>query len=242
MQRSRCSPHFRRLPAMSRDLTPSLRIARTLACLALGSLLAAGAVRATHAAPAADGADGAPSVAPKVKPATKDDLDFRPGNLSLVTDPQGGARYWIFTYEVANKTGKAQRFSPRFELLMGDGTILLGGSDVAPEVGRRLQRAAAAPDAADQFQIMGDILEGEENARDGYVVWPAKGDAKDVTLFVTGVSAAFDRVKDPSTGKETFLRRTWARDYTLPGSSDPRESAQATVVRREGQDHRWLMR
>ena len=227
---------------MSRDLTPSLRIARTLACLALGSLLAAGAVRATHAAPAADGADGAPSVAPKVKPATKDDLDFRPGTLSLVTDPQGGARYWIFTYEVANKTGKAQRFSPRFELLMGDGTILLGGSDVAPEVGRRLQRAAAAPDAADQFQIMGDILEGEENARDGYVVWPAKGDAKDVTLFVTGVSAAFDRVKDPSTGKETFLRRTWARDYTLPGSSDPRESAQATVVRREGQDHRWLMR
>lgn len=224
---------------MSRDLTPSLRLVRTLACLAVGSLLTAGAVHAAHAAPAAD---GTPSVAPKVKPATKDDLEFRPGTLSLVTDPQGGARYWIFTYEVANKTGKPQRFSPRFELLMGDGTILLGGSDVAPEVGRRLQRSAAAADAADQFQIMGDILEGEENARDGYVVWPAKGDAKDVTLFVTGVSAAFDRVKDPATGKETFLRRTWARDYTLPGSSDPRESAQASVVRREGQDHRWLMR
>ena len=220
-------------------MTPSIRLARTLACLALGSLLTAGAVHAAHAAPIAD---GTPPVAPKVKPATKDDLDFRPGTLSLVTDPQGGARYWVFTYEVANKTGKPQRFSPRFELLMGDGTILLGGSDVAPEVARRLQRTATKPDAADQFQIIGDILEGEENARDGYVVWPAKGDAKQITLFVTGVSAAFDRVKDPATGKETFLRRTWARDYALDGSSDPRESAQAAPVLREGQDHRWLMR
>lgn len=218
---------------------PSFRLARTLSCVVLGSLLAAGAAQASHAQAAAGGTS---SVAPKVKPATKDDLEFRPGTLSLVTDPQGGARYWVFTYEVANKTGKPQRFSPRFELLMGDGTILLGGSDVAPEVCRRLQRIAAKPDAADQFQIMGDILEGEENARAGYVAWPAKGDAKDVTLFVTGVSAAFDRVKDPATGKETFVRRTWARDYTLPGISDPRESAEATAVLREGQTSRWLMR
>ena len=63
-----------------------------------------------------------------------------------------------------------------------------------------------------------------------------------MTLIVTGVSAAFDRVKDPATGKETFVRRTWARDYTLPGISDPRESAEATAVLREGQTSRWLMR
>jgi hypothetical protein len=84
------------------------------------------------------------SLIPKVKPATPNDLDFRPGALRLVTDGESGARFWVFTYVIANKTGKTQRFSPRFELLMGDGTVLEAGRDVPVDAARRVQVAAAS--------------------------------------------------------------------------------------------------
>lgn len=176
---------------------------------------------------------------PKVKPATANDLDFRPGALRLVTDADTGARFWAFTYTIANKTGKTQRFSPRFELLMGDGTVLEAGRDVPVEAGRRVQRAVASEQALDQFQIMGEILDGEANAREGVVIWPAKGDSKEITLFASGMSSAFDRVKDPATGKDGIIRRSWSRHYAVPGSPDPRTATEASF---DPIKDAWLMR
>ena len=200
------------------------------ALLALAAVVSGGALGLGPAAPAAqDGPDrkAAESLIPKVKPATPNDLDFRPGALRLVTDAESGARFWVFTYVIANKTGKTQRFSPRFELLLGDGTILEAGRDVTVDAARRVQGAAAGPRALDQFQVMGDLPDGESNARDGFVIWPAKGDAKDMTLFVSGMSSAIDRWQDPATGKDVLIRRTWSRRYSVSGSPDPRGGAEA---------------
>ena len=189
---------------------------------------------------AGDGAgQAAGDVVPKVKPATANDLEFRPGALRLVTDAETGARFWAFTYVIANKTGKTQRFSPRFELLMGDGTILEAGRDVPVDAGRRVQRSVGSDQSLDQFQIMGEILDGEANAREGVVVWPAKGDSKEITLFVSGMSAAFDRVKDPATGKDSIIRRSWSRHYAVPGSPDPRIGTEASF---DPIKDAWLMR
>jgi len=174
------------------------------------------------------------------KPATRDDLDFRPGLLQLVTDQQSGGRFLVFTYVVANKTGKTQRFLPRFELLFGDGSIRSAGSGVKPEITRRLQRACASAQALDQFQIMGEIADGEANARDGFVIWeiPAGADLKDVTLFVSGTSPAFDR-EDDGSGNARITRRTWARNYRFGGSSDP---ALAVAADFDPLEDRWVMR
>jgi hypothetical protein len=196
---------------------------------------------AVHSSPAAGPQEvGVPAIRPseKVKPATPNDLELRPGLMQLVTDQQSGGRFWVFTYSIANKTGKTQRFSPRFDLLMGDGTIHEAGRGVSVEVARRLRAACASAQALDQFQIMGEILDGEANARDGFVIWPATGDAKQFTLFVAGSSAAFDRTTAPD-GKATIVRRTWCRDYTVPGSPDPRVSAEAGF---DPVRDRWIMR
>ena len=209
-------------------LPPSLNRSASLVLAAVfaGGLLGLGPVGpAAGDGPAKKAAD---SLIPKVKPATPNDLDFRPGALRLVTDAESGARFWVFTYTIANKTGKTQRFSPRFELLMGDGTVLEAGRDVPVEAARRVQAAAAGPRAVDQFQVMGDLPDGESNARDGFVIWPAKGDSKDMTLFVSGMSSAFDRRQDPATGKDVVIRRTWSRQYSVSGSPDPRGSAEAS--------------
>lgn len=210
------------------------------ASVLLGGVLAAAPVGA--GAPPADGSGSDSSgrdLIPKVKPASANDLEFRPGSLSIVTDAESGQRFWVFSYTIANKTGKTQRFSPRFELLMGDGVILSAGKDVPVDAARRVQRAAASAQAVDQFQIMGDILDGEANAREGFVIWPAKGDAKDITLFVTGMSSSFDRRTDPATGKDVIVRRSWSRHYTAPGVSDPRLSQEASF---DPLKDAWLMR
>jgi hypothetical protein len=212
----------------------SARLAASVACLAAASIALAMPVPAAPVQAAAP----APGQA-RVKPATRDDLDFRPGALTLVTDEATGQRFLVFTYVVANKTGKSQRFAPRFELLMGDGTILSGGKDVPVDAAARLRRTCASPRALDQFQVMGEIQEGEENAKDGFVVWPAQGDTKEVTLFVTGTSAAFDRVADPQGGKDTIVRRTWVRHYALPGVQAPATSAEASF---DTLKDAWIMR
>jgi hypothetical protein len=212
-----------------------------LSSLAVSALAIAACGAGVHAAASAAGgaAQASGSLIPKVKPATANDLDFRPGTLRLVTDAESGARFWVFTYTVANKTGKTQRFSPRFELLMGDGTILEAGRDVPVEAGRRVLRSVGSDQALDQFQIMGEILDGEANAREGVVVWPAKGDSKEITMFVSGMSSAFDRVKDPATGKDAIIRRSWSRQYSVPGSPDPRVASEASF---DPIKDAWLMR
>ena len=208
-----------------------------LSFLALATLLTAIAapVGAVAQAPAPT---APPRSSDKVKPATPNDLELRPGLMQLVTDEQSGGRYWVFTYSVANRTGKTQRFSPRFDLLMGDGTILEAGRGVPVDVARRLRGACASAQALDQFQVMGDVLDGEANAKDGFVVWPAKGDAKQFTLFVAGSSAAFDRV-EAADGTKSIVRRTWCRDYSVPGAPDPRTAAEA---RFDPIRDRWIMR
>lgn len=212
----------------------SARLVASAACLAAAGIALAMPVTVAPVQAAAP----APGQA-RVRPATPDDLDFRPGALNLVTDEATGQRFLVFTYVVANKTGKSQRFAPRFELLMGDGTILAAGKDVPIDASARLRRACASPRALDQFQVMGEIQEGEEHAKDGFVVWPAQGDMKDATLFVTGTSAAFDRVTDAATGKDTIVRRTWVRHYTLPGVSNPATSTEASF---DTLKDAWIMR
>jgi hypothetical protein len=218
-------------------------VIRPLACALSLAVLAVGVVAVQPAA--ARTSVWAPPVVPdsklipKVRPATADDLEFRPGALTIVTDTESGGRYWVFTYIIANKTGKTQRFSPRFDILMGDGVILQAGKDVPVDAARRMQRAVTSAQALDQFQVMGDILDGESNAREGFVIWPAKGDSKDMTLFVSGMSSAFDRRTDPATGKEVIVRRSWSRHYAVPGESDPRHGTEASFDPIKDQ---WLMR
>ena len=89
-----------------------------LSSLAVSALAIAACGAGVHAAAFAAGgaAQASGSLIPKVKPATANDLDFRPGTLRLVTDAESGARFWVFTYTIANKTGKSKDLSrPQLE-------------------------------------------------------------------------------------------------------------------------------
>ena len=49
------------------------------------------------------------------------------------------------------------------------------------------------------------FVQGKENARDGIVIWKATDlESNEMTIFVTGLSNAFERVKHPLTQEEWF--------------------------------------
>jgi hypothetical protein len=146
-------------------------------------------------------------------------LDFKPGPLSLYVDPINGKHYHYFTYRVTNRTSQDRMFAPRAELFTDKGEILRSGDGVPADVSRRLLGLLSQPLMENENQIIGDLRQGKENARDGIVIWKATDlDSNEMTIFVTGLSNEFERVKHPITQDDIVLRKTLRLDYVTPGN------------------------
>lgn len=180
-------------------------------------------------------------------------LDFRPGPLRLFTTSQGKA-YWYFTYRVINRTGKERMWAPRFELFTDKGAIKTSGRSVPTDVTRSILALLNDPLMQDQNQIIGEIRIGDENAKDGLVVWPADDLAvTEFTVFVTGASGKVRKVPDPRTNAPRVERWTIRFNYLVPGDpvsrgSTPVEPASTEEDVADGADRRggdagvWLWR
>lgn len=155
-------------------------------------------------------------------------LTFKPGPLRLYVDPVDGRTYRYFTYRVTNSTGQDHMFAPRIELFTDKGEILRSGRGVPSEVTRRLRGLLKDPLLEDENQILGDLKQGKENAKDGLVIWAASDlDSNDLTIFVTGLSNDTTQVAHPLTGEDVTLRKTLRLDYHLPGNAADRPSEPA---------------
>jgi hypothetical protein len=158
------------------------------------------------------------------------ELDFRPGPLRLYTDANGEA-YWYFTYKVVNRTGKERMWAPRFEFFSDKGEIKASGRSVPTEVTRAVLDLLKNPLLEDQNQIIGELRIGEENAKDGVVIWPAKDLAvTEFTIFVTGASGKIRKVPDPRTGNPLVERWTLRFNYLVPGDPVARGSTPVDPV------------
>lgn len=158
-------------------------------------------------------------------------VQFRPGPLRVYADPINGRLYWYFTYRVTNTTGQDRMFAPRAELFTDKGEIIRSGRGVPSEVTRRLRGLLDNPLLEDENQILGDLRQGKENARDGLVIWPVTDlDCNGLTIFVTGLSNAIERVPHPVSGDEVVLRKTLRIDYRIAGNLDERGSEEVGTV------------
>ena len=187
---------------------------------------------------------GSSALAPEARasavvPAASDawTLGFKPGALRLYTDPIDGAKYWYFTYQVTNTTGEDRMFAPRAELFTDKGEIVRSGRRVPTEVTRRLRGLLQNPLLEDENQIIGELRQGKEHARDGLLIWAATDlDSNDLTIFVTGLSNATDRVNHPVTGDEVVLRKALRLDYRISGNPGERGSDAVDSVPPESTD------
>jgi hypothetical protein len=116
-------------------------------------------------------------------------------------------------------------FAPRVELFTDKGEIIRSGRGVPTEVTRRLRGLLQNKLLEDENQIIGDLRQGKEHAKDGLLIWSATDlGSNDLTIFLTGLSNDTEQVAHPVTGEKIVLRKTLRLDYRVAGNADERGS------------------
>jgi hypothetical protein len=224
MQTSTISPLSRLLATLSR-LVPAQGL--LAAVLVLSGLLAGG-------------------LAPEPDPIPRKwQLEVEVGPLRYATvDPGDGSSrsYYYMTYKVTNNSGGDLLFAPAFDLANDNGDLLRSGRDVPASVTRELLNRLGNPYLEDQIGIVGLLLQGEGNAKEGLVVWPAVSlHGAELSLYAAGFSGETKAVDitDPATGKpaRAMLRKTLMVRYHLPGSLTGLGNRPVEEV-----EKRWVMR
>lgn len=168
-------------------------------------------------------------------------LHIEPGPLRLATVnvPDTGPRaFFYFTYKVVNNSGQDLLFAPAFELANDRGMLRRAGRDVPLTVTRELMRRTENPFIEDQIAIIDQLLQGEENAKFGIVIWPADDfRAEEATIYAAGFSGETATVTNPDTGETVTLRKTLMLRHTAPGTLVGQGHRPLTRTER-----RWIMR
>lgn len=168
-------------------------------------------------------------------------LDIKPGPLRLaVLDVEGVGRkaFFYFTYYVENNTGEDLLFAPSFQLATDDGTLINSGANVPSSVTRTILERLRNPFLLDQISAVGLLLQGEENAREGLVIWPAENlEVDEILIFAAGFSGETKTFIRPDTGEPVLLRKALMLRHETPGDIVALRDRPLDRVER-----RWIMR
>ena len=159
--------------------------------------------------------------------------------------------FWFLIYNVTNRTGQTQTLAPDFTIYTDTGNVLHAGRNVPTAVFKRLKSIYNMPLLTDKMGMMGKLLHGADNAKDGVAIF-ADIDPKagGVDLFVGGISGEVANINlprpvsffNPATGKNILknaitLRKTLKMHYRIPGEAAARHRNPARLV-----ETTWIMR
>lgn len=172
-------------------------------------------------------------------------LDLKLGDLRMAKLPgkDGSLRSYVYmTYQVVNKTGEDVLFAPSFELADGEGNVLRSGRGVPLDVADKLQADLQNKFLEDQISILGMLMQGDENAKDGIVIWPLENmTASELTVYAAGFSGEISQVeiKDPKSGgmSKIAIYKTHMSRYKTGGDMTHRGSEAFTAY-----ENSWIMR
>ncbi len=149
---------------------------------------------------------------------------FSPLRVLTVDTPEGPRAFVYMTYEVTNTTGQDVLFAPTFDLVTADGTVERSGKGVSAEATKKVIAYVNDPEVKDQIAVIGSLLQGEENARVGIVIWSGEQlRPGELTVYAAGFSGESTTVTPPKTagGKAAaegvVLRKTKSLTYRTPG-------------------------
>jgi hypothetical protein len=171
-------------------------------------------------------------------------LTIEPGPLRIATveTSQGPKAYFYLTYKVTNASGGDLLFAPSFDLATDRGDVLRSGRDVPAAVTKSLLESLGNPYLEDQISIVGNLLQGEGNAKEGLVVWPANSlRLTQLEVYAAGFSGETKSIdiQDPKSGKaaKATVRKTLQIRYQPPGEIRDQGSRPFDVI-----EQRWVMR
>jgi hypothetical protein len=141
------------------------------------------------------------AAAPEPSPVPKRwqlDVECSPLRWITIDTGQGAKPYYFMTYKVTNNSPVDLLFAPVFELATSDQDVLRSGRDVPVAVTNELLRRLNNPFLQDQISIVDNLLRGEENAREGLVIWPITTDhLNEVTVYAAGFSGETATIEIP---------------------------------------------
>jgi hypothetical protein len=168
-------------------------------------------------------------------------LEVEVGDLRVATfdvKDEGRKAYFYMTYKVTNNSGEDLLFAPSFELAM-DHQVLRSGRQIPLDVTKQLLESTKINQIEDQISIIGQLLQGKENAKHGLVVWPASElSTLDLTLYAAGFSGETATVERPDNKDKVVLRKSLMVRYASPG--DLTQNGQNAIPPAE--PSRWIMR
>lgn len=191
-------------------------------------------------------------LAPEPAPVpTRWQLDIEPGPMRLISvdvpkssnsaAPSGPQMFLYMSYRVINNSGQDVLFAPAFELSNGEGDIIRSGRDVPQVVTDKVVAALQNPLAQDQISIIGELMQGKENGRDGVVIWPLLDtNPQSLVVYAAGFSGETATIEGPEKNgqKQKFvLRKTLMLEFAPPGSF---EGQRSDAIPLAGQS--WIMR
>lgn len=168
-------------------------------------------------------------------------LRVEPGELraTSVDIPGVGPRaYFFLTYKVTNNTGEDRYLAPSFELVTDRDTPIRSGRGVPRIVSERIRASLKNDFLRDEIGVQGLLLQGEENAKEGLVIWPANDlKANEVTVYAAGFSGETKTIARPDNGQPYTLRKTLMLRHSTPGEIDPRTNDPLPRT-----EDRWILR
>lgn len=161
--------------------------------------------------------------------------------ISLPDDRGQTMPYFYMTYNVTNDSGQDLVFAPVFELADDEGRTVRGGRGVPGSVTQRLLDMLENPLLKDQVSVLGLLLQGNDNARQGLVVWPAENlNVDSIAVFCSGFSGETETVSFPMQNgaeRSVLFRKTLMLAFDTPGNLIPGRTPDMRPS-----ETRWVMR
>ncbi len=150
----------------------------------------------------------------------------------------GPMPFYYLTFKATNNSGQDLFLSPLFELATDDGDVIRSSRDVPRSVYTALLARIQNPFLVDEIDVQGMIGQGDDQAKEGLVVWPATDLTVDeVSVYAAGFSGETQTVVRPDNGQTVLLRKTLMDRHAVPGEIDP--ALNPTLDRTE---ERWILR
>lgn len=162
--------------------------------------------------------------------------------------------YWYMRYTITNRTGAERFFVPQFVLYTDTGKVYPAGKDVPTAVFATIKELHNDPLMRTMTGMAGQILQGDDNAKEGVVIWPDfDPQAGQVDIFISGLSGETAEVELPNPvmvqeidvrgqtkeveKKTVVLRKTLSLRYAVPGEAAARLRSPVKLLKQE-----WVMR
>jgi hypothetical protein len=127
--------------------------------------------------------------------------------------------YWYLPYTITNNSAGDRLFVPNASVYTDTGQLITANLGIPPAVFNAVKDQLNNDLLEAPSQVVGEILQGPDYARDSVIIWPHFNEDVDAfTVFVAGLSGETATIEVPGSDQSELLQRTAALRFATPGN------------------------